>query len=87
MPTYEYECGRCGVRFERFKDMTDPPVAACPECEGNVRRLISGGAGFMLKGSGHTGHTGRTGPCALEQSGTTCCGREERCENPCGERP
>ena len=28
------------------------PLTSCPECGGEVRRLISGGAGFLFRGSG-----------------------------------
>ena len=52
MPTYEYECTRCGHRFEEFQKITDAPVATCPECQGPVKRLISGGSGLHFKGSG-----------------------------------
>lgn len=51
MPTYDYECPK-GHRFERFQKMTDDPVADCPECGAEARRLISGGAGFLFKGEG-----------------------------------
>ncbi|MBM3319127.1 MAG: zinc ribbon domain-containing protein [Candidatus Eisenbacteria bacterium] len=52
MPTYEYECERCGHRFERFQSITEKPVKRCPECRGKVKRVLSGGAGFLFKGSG-----------------------------------
>ena len=53
MPTYEYECNRCGHSFERFQSMTDKPVRTCPECKGrSVRRLIGAGAAIIFKGSG-----------------------------------
>jgi len=52
MPTYEYECLRCGHVFERFQKMTDDPVKRCPECRGKVRRCIGAGAGILFKGSG-----------------------------------
>jgi len=52
MPTYEYECKRCGVRFERFQSMSEEPIKVCPECGGEVRRLISAGGGVIFKGSG-----------------------------------
>ena len=52
MPTYEYKCDKCGHHFELFQKMTDPPVKICPVCKGKVTRLISGGAGFIFKGSG-----------------------------------
>ena len=82
MPTYEYKCESCGLMFERRQTMTETPLTECPECRGKVRRLVGGGTGFILKGSGH----GRTGQnrqsCSLEQAGRTCCGREERCGKP-----
>ncbi len=52
MPTYEYECGACGHRFEVFQRISAPPRKRCPACRGRVRRAISGGAGFLFKGSG-----------------------------------
>lgn len=52
MPTYEYECRRCGHSFEAFQSMTDAPLRKCPECGGRVRRLIGAGAGIIFKGSG-----------------------------------
>jgi|WetSurMetagenome_2_1015567.scaffolds.fasta_scaffold1014364_1 putative FmdB family regulatory protein len=52
MPTYQYKCSKCGEVFEAFQKMSDPPIKECPHCQGRVERIISGGAGFLLKGSG-----------------------------------
>lgn len=52
MPTYEYECLKCGQGFEAFQRMSDEPIKICPECSGEVKRVISGGAGFLFKGAG-----------------------------------
>ena len=52
MPTYEYECRKCGHLFERFQPITAAPVKTCPKCKGKVARLLSGGAGIIFKGSG-----------------------------------
>jgi len=52
MPTYEYECKTCAHRFEAFQAMSDEPIKKCPECGKAVRRLVSGGAGVIFKGSG-----------------------------------
>lgn len=53
MPTYEYACEACGHRFEEFQSITAKPVSVCPKCgKKKVKRLISGGAGFIFKGSG-----------------------------------
>lgn len=52
MPTYEYRCENCGHEFEAFQAMSEPPVDKCPVCAGKVKRIISGGAGLIFKGSG-----------------------------------
>ncbi len=52
MPTYEYECP-AGHHFEKFfQRISHRPRAACPTCGKQARRLISGGAGLVFKGSG-----------------------------------
>ncbi len=51
MPTYEYRCPH-GHEFELFQRMSDEPVAPCPECGESSERQLSGGAGFLFKGSG-----------------------------------
>src|ERR1700761_6353703 len=54
MPTYEYECTKCGHQFEIVQSMKDPHLKDCPQpgCEGPVRRKIGRGAGIIFKGSG-----------------------------------
>lgn len=52
MPTYEYECSKCGHQFEKFEPITSEPKSICPVCKGNCKRLISAGAGVIFKGSG-----------------------------------
>jgi putative FmdB family regulatory protein len=53
MPTYEYKCDACGKGFERFESIMAAPLKKCPYCsKRKVRRLISGGAGLIFKGSG-----------------------------------
>lgn len=85
MPTYEYECSACGLKFERRQAMSEPPIAECPECRGEAHRLISGGTGFIFKNSGSGAPPSNRQGCSLENTGRTCCGRRERCEKPpCG---
>ena len=52
MPTYDYKCLACDVRFEKFQGITAPALEDCPECGGKVKRLIGAGAGLIFKGSG-----------------------------------
>jgi putative FmdB family regulatory protein len=80
MPTYEYECQICGHSFAQKQAISDVPVTECPSCRGQVHRVVTGGAGFILKGRGHNGRGGER--CSFEQNGTTCCGRQERCSQP-----
>jgi len=71
MPTYEYRCRKCGHEFEKFQSMTAEPVRICPECEGEVERLIGSGAGLIFKGSGfHATDYSDKGP--KDKPG--CCG-------------
>lgn len=52
MPTYDYRCEKCGHGFEAFQSISEPRIENCPQCDGQVKRLISGGAGIAFKGSG-----------------------------------
>jgi putative FmdB family regulatory protein len=52
VPTYRYECGRCGRIHEYFHGMSEPPKTRCPDCGGRLTRLIGGGSGVILKGTG-----------------------------------
>ena len=52
MPTYQYRCPECKYEFEEFQSINDDPLQTCPRCGKKPRRVITGGAGFLLKGSG-----------------------------------
>jgi len=85
MPTYEYECKGCGLRFEQQQSMKDEPLKICPECMAQVQRQISGGTGFIFKSSGATRRDKEKG-CSLETTGKPCCGADRRCsDSPCGD--
>ena len=51
MPLYEYECEKCGHRFEKIQKFSDKMVKKCPECGGRVEQMISAPA-VQFKGSG-----------------------------------
>jgi putative FmdB family regulatory protein len=54
MPTYEYQCKKCGHCFSEFQRIVDPPIKDCPKCKKKdcVEQIISGGSGLIFKGSG-----------------------------------
>lgn len=51
MPLYEYQCRPNGHRFEVRHGINEDPVQECPECGGEVRRVIHP-VGIVFKGSG-----------------------------------
>ena len=51
MPTYGYECNNCKHQFSKFQNMKDDPIKICPECQGEVKRLMYP-VGIVFKGSG-----------------------------------
>ena len=82
MPTYEYECKKCGHRFEAFQQMADKPLERCPKCSSSVKRLIGMGAGIIFKGKGFyaTDYKNKSG-----KGGQKSCpkaGKDNR--RPCG---
>ncbi|HEY3175492.1 MAG TPA: zinc ribbon domain-containing protein [Candidatus Polarisedimenticolia bacterium] len=48
---YEYECTKCGHRFELIQLFSASPKTKCPVCRGTLRKLISASA-IQFKGSG-----------------------------------
>jgi putative FmdB family regulatory protein len=70
MPLYEYECKKCGHRFERIQKFSDAMVKKCPECGGKVEQMISAPA-VQFKGSGWyvTDYAKRSGPSSGSESG------------------
>ena len=69
MPVYEFKCKECGETSEfRVSGYSDDQTLACSSCGSHeLERLISAPS---LVRSG------------VRAAGTTCCGREERCDSP-----
>ncbi|MCD6358923.1 MAG: zinc ribbon domain-containing protein [Dehalococcoidia bacterium] len=61
MPTYEYECPRCSLRFELRQGFNADTFASCPQCGDEVSRVFSvvpvfyKGSGFYCTDSGRNG--------------------------------
>ena len=51
MPLYEYQCKKCGHRFEKIQKFSDKMIKKCPDCGGPVEQVISAPA-VQFKGSG-----------------------------------
>ena len=70
MPIYEYKCQECGRTAEILQmSQKQSKLISCPYCGSTkMQKLLSMPAAITIKGS--------------NAKGTTCCGREERCDTP-----
>lgn len=69
MPVYEYKCLECGIRVEILVRSSNQQPDLCPECGSpGMEKCITAPAA-ILKSKEKSG-------------GSTCCGRDERCEAP-----
>lgn len=67
MPIYDFKCRDCGRTSEIFVRTTEQEVQ-CPNCDSNnLEKLVT--ASYTVLNNKPAG-------------GTTCCGREERCQTP-----
>ena len=78
MPLYEYQCQKCGHRFERIQRFSDPQVKKCPQCSGRVEQLLSPPA-VQFKGSGWyvTDYARKSSPAASSDSGAKSDGGQD----------
>ena len=51
MPLYEYQCQKCGVRFEEIQKFSDPLLTEHDDCGGALKKLLSAPA-IQFKGTG-----------------------------------
>jgi putative FmdB family regulatory protein len=91
MPTYEYECLKCGTHFDVMQSFSDAPVTKCTECRGKVRKVFTPPA-IIFKGKGfhcndYKGNGAPQTPCANEPSDTKtetpCAKASDDCKGKC----
>jgi putative FmdB family regulatory protein len=76
MPLYEFQCKKCGHRFERIQSFSAPDEKECPVCQGEVERLISTPARAHFKGSGFYSTDYAAKPSASAKSGDGSSGSD-----------
>jgi putative FmdB family regulatory protein len=52
VPTYDYECTKCGYTFATEQSMLDEPLKRCPKCRGKLEKLPPQTVNLIFKGSG-----------------------------------
>jgi putative FmdB family regulatory protein len=60
MPTYVYECSKCGDEFELYQSFSDEALKKHPGCGGKVAKVFQP-VGIVLKGSGFYKNDSRSG--------------------------
>jgi putative FmdB family regulatory protein len=64
MPTYEYQCKACDLKFEIKRGFSESPGASCPECQRQAQRIFSPvpivfkGLGFYVTDNADDGKNG-----------------------------
>lgn len=70
MPLYEYECVKCGHRFEKIEPVSASTTKKCPKCGAKAERQIAAPA-IQFKGSGWyvTDYAGKSSGSSTAESG------------------
>lgn len=78
MPTYTYECKKCGATQDKFHGMNAKPRVRCEDCGGTTKRLMGTGSGIIFKGSGfyETDYKTKTGSPPTSESESHGAGKE-----------
>ncbi len=86
MPTYDYKRSD-GTVFEAFQSITAEPLTECPTTGQPVKRMISGGTGFILKGNGfyQTDYAAKPDPQKSENSESN--GKKSETDTETGKKP
>jgi len=80
VPTYDYECEKCGNLFEVFQKMSDNPVEDCPKCKAKAQRLLGAGSGIIFKGTGFYETDYKKKNNKSEDKKDTACPNQDACK-------
>ena len=71
MPTYDYQCQKCGFEFERQQRITEDPIKTCPKCKSRQAKRLLSAPNFILKGGGWyaDGYGSQGGSASSSESG------------------
>jgi putative FmdB family regulatory protein len=72
MPTYDYQCQKCGFEFDREQRITEDPIKTCPKCKSRKAKRLLSASSFILKGGGWyaDGYGSSGGKKSAEDSGS-----------------
>jgi len=79
LPLYEYECVKCGHRFEKIESASASARKKCPRCGGKATRLLAAPA-ILFKGSGWyvTDYAAKSSGSGSENTGEGASAKSEK---------
>ena len=81
MPLYEYECQKCGERFEVIQKFSDPLLTTHETCGGELKKLLSApaiqfkGTGWYVTDYARSGKNGASGGDSSKSEEKTAAGK------------
>ncbi len=79
MPLYVYKCKNCEHQFEVRQRFSDDPLTECPQCEGEIRKVINS-VGVVFKGSGFYVTDSRNGKKSSLVNGSSQSSSDDKTE-------
>lgn len=71
MPTFDFECKKCGHRFSEFVSIKNKDKVRCPKCGEDVKQLITG---FIFARKGQSGESGGSSCSSCSGGSCSTCG-------------
>jgi len=81
MPTYVYECAKCGDEVEAWQSFTDEPLKRHSGCGGKLQKGLQP-VGVVFKGSGVHRTDSRNGSRRSSSSDGSSDGKDTKSEKP-----
>jgi putative FmdB family regulatory protein len=79
MPTYRYECAKCGDEVEAWQSFTDEPLKRHSGCGGKLTKVLQP-VGIVFKGSGFHRTDSRSSTKRSSSSDTSSDGKDSKSE-------
>ena len=81
MPLYEYECTKCGRRFEKIEHVSASATKKCPKCGAKAERLLTAPA-IQFKGTGWyvTDYAGKNSDATAKETGDGAGAKPDKSE-------
>jgi putative FmdB family regulatory protein len=82
MPIYTYQCGNCGVRFDKEQGFNERNPVRCPECGKNALHRVYRPVGVIFRGSGFYATDNRSSSRSTSSTSETKDKEKSKTETP-----